>query len=301
MNWGSQGIDSFISPTHSSIYPSIDPGSVTLPNGFTICIFGASGAIGAGIAYAYAKAGAANIILASRRVEKLGEVAAKCATLRQGVNAEVVQCDIAKIEDVKAIAEKVNSQFGGRLDCVVVCSGISGPVTLDITQGDPEIFKQVTDVNYFGTYLVAHYFIPLLLASSSSQAKSFLAVGSIAALIVRGPIANAQYCVSKTAQLKLVEHIHEQQVQHGLLATSIHPGAVASEQAIDTAPEVFQPYLTDDPELCGAACVWLSKDATEKTWLGGRLLNARWDVDELVKRRTEIVEKDLLKAKLSLQ
>ncbi|KAK7012798.1 hypothetical protein R3P38DRAFT_3279234 [Favolaschia claudopus] len=282
MNWGSQGIDSFISPTHSSIYPSIYPGSVTLQTGFTVCIFGASGAIGAGIASAYAKAGAANIVLASRRVEKLGEVAAKCATLRQGVNAEVVQCDIAKIEDVKAIAEKVNSQFGGRLDSVVLCSRISGPVTLDITQGDPEILKQVTDVNYFGTYLVAHYFIPILLASSSSQAKSFLAVGSIAGLIVRGPIANTQYCVSKTAQLKLVEHIHEQ-------------------QAIDTAPEVLQPYLTDDPELCGAVCVWLSKDAAEKTWLGGRLLNARWDVDELVKRKTEIVEKDLLKAKLLLQ
>ncbi|KAK7024913.1 hypothetical protein R3P38DRAFT_3193835 [Favolaschia claudopus] len=295
MNWGSQGIDSFISSTHSTIYPFIYRGSVTLQSGFTICIFGASGAIGAGIAYAYAKAGAANIILASRRVEKLAEVAAKCATLRHGVNAEVVQCDIAKIEELKAIAEKVKSQFGGRLDSVVL-----RPRTLDITQGDPEIFKQVTDVNYFGTYLVAHYFIPILLASSS-QAKSFLAVGSIAGLIVRGPIANAQCCVSKTAQLKLVEHIHEQQVEHGLLATSIHPGAVASEQAIDTAPEVFQPYSTDDPELCGAACVSLSKDAAEKTWLGGRLLNARWDVDELMKRKTEIVEKDLLKAKLSLQ
>ena len=56
--------------------------------------------------------------------------------------------------------------------------------------------------------------------------------------------------------------------------------------------------LTDEPGLCGAFCVWLTKDTMEKRWLSGRFLSAKWDVEELVGRREEIVEKDLLKMKM---
>lgn len=48
-------------------------------------------------------------------------------------------------------------------------------------------------------------------------------------------------------------------------------------------------------ELCGGFCVWLSKNIKDLQWLNGRFLDARWDVDELVARRGDIIEKDLLK------
>jgi hypothetical protein len=51
--------------------------------------------------------------------------------------------------------------------------------------------------------------------------------------------------------------------------------------------------LTDDVGLGGAFCVWLSQE--KRMWLNGRLLSAKWDVDELVEKKSSIEEQDLLK------
>lgn len=58
--------------------------------------------------------------------------------------------------------------------------------------------------------------------------------------------------------------------------------------------------LTDGVELCGAICVWLTKDAREKLWLSGRFISATWDTEELTARRDEILGKDLLKARIAM-
>jgi hypothetical protein len=39
--------------------------------------------------------------------------------------------------------------------------------------------------------------------------------------------------------------------------------------------------------------VWLSIE--KRMWLNGRLLSAKWDVDELLGKKTSIEEQDLLK------
>lgn len=49
------------------------------------------------------------------------------------------------------------------------------------------------------------------------------------ALIIRGAIANAKYCVSKLAQMRLLEMIHEQYHSEGLASYALHPGAVDTE------------------------------------------------------------------------
>ena len=56
----------------------------------------------------------------------------------------------------------------------------------------------------------------------------------------------------------------------------------------------------DGVELCGAFCVWLTKDAREKSWLSGRWVSATWDTEELTTKRDGILEKDLLKARITL-
>ena len=46
--------------------------------------------------------------------------------------------------------------------------------------------------------------------------------------------------------------------------------------------------------------MWLTKDAhiKEKQWLSGRFVSAKWDVDELMIRRDEIVNGDMLKMRM---
>lgn len=297
-NWGTGGTSQVTKNSHSTPNATIDPSKVTLPDPFVACIVGASRGIGAGIAYAYAKAGATGLVLASRRVSGLEGTAVECKRLNPNIQVEIIPCDITSPESVESLAKKTWECFK-RLDVVAVNSGYSGPAVLKVTETDPTTFQNATNVNYVGTFLCAKYLIPHLLATPNG-AKAFIGVSTLAALIVRGPIANAQYCVSKMAQLKLLEHIHEEFVDKGLASFAIHPGAVMSEMADETAPEEFRKFLTDSPDLCGAYCVWLTKEGEKRHWLSGRLLSAKWDADELEARKDEIIEKKLLKTVLSL-
>jgi NAD(P)-dependent dehydrogenase (short-subunit alcohol dehydrogenase family) len=242
-NWGIGGLATFVPTSHSDIYPAIDPTSMTLPKPCVVCVVGASRGIGAGIAQAYAKAGATGLVLASRRVSGLEATAASCTEIDAEAKIEIVECDIASDVSVSALADKIQALFG-RLDVVVVNSGVSGPVVLKLTDTDPATFQQTSDVNYVGLFLCAKFLIPILLGTKDG-AKNFITVSSFAALIVRGPIANAQYCVSKLAQLKLMEHIHEQYRHEGLLSWSVHPGAVNSEMAAETTPDVSKSYMIE--------------------------------------------------------
>jgi hypothetical protein len=53
--------------------------------------------------------------------------------------------------------------------------------------------------------------------------------------------------------------------------------------------------LTDDADLCGGVCVWLSRDAARFAWLNGRLVSATWDPEELLAKKEDVVMGDLLK------
>lgn len=297
-DWGTGGAGQFTARTYSDVHPAIDPAQFKLPHPFVVCVIGASRGIGTGLATSYAKAGASGLVLASRRISGLEEAAAACQAISPEAEIDVAHCDIASPASVSALADRVKSRFG-RLDVLAINSGFSGPCLTTIGDVDPATFKQASEVNYFGTFLCAKFFVPLLLANPGG-ARAFVAVSSMAALIVRGPIANAQYCVSKMAQLKLMEHIHEEYAGQGLVAYSVHPGAVATEQALDTSPNMFVQYLTDSEELCGAFCVWLTAGREERKWLSGRLLSAKWDVEELERRKEEIIQRDLLRTRLAI-
>jgi NAD(P)-dependent dehydrogenase (short-subunit alcohol dehydrogenase family) len=230
-------IDHFTPTLHSKPCRSIDPTEVHLPSPFVVCIIGASRGIGEGVALSYAKAGATGIVLAARSAGQLQNVAQNIATINSEIRTSIVHCDITSSDSVESLAQCVKKEFG-RLDVLVINSGFSGSVELKVTEGDPKDWQQAFDVNAIGTYLAAHYFIPILLCSPNG-AKAFIAVGSIASCIRRGIIANSKYCISKLAQTRIIEHIAEQFGEEGLLSIAVHPGAVATEMA-DSAPAEFR-------------------------------------------------------------
>ncbi|CRG91995.1 hypothetical protein PISL3812_09049 [Talaromyces islandicus] len=289
-----RNMDCFTPTTHSAISPMLDPSANRFKQPLSVCIIGASGAIGNGVAKAYAQAGCTDLILAARDLETLKSNAQSiAAVVSPAPKTHIQPCDIINADSVRALAEYISSNLSA-LDVVVLVSGVSGSVELRITDGSPAdgAWAQVFGTNALGTYHVAHYFVPLLL---NSQTKSFMVVGSVAACITKGIIANTKYCVSKLTQARLVECVAEQFKEEGLLAVSVHPGAVKSQNAVAHAPEQFMKYLTDDPELCGAFCVWLTQDPARFQWLSGRLVCATWDPEELLAKKDDIVKGDLLK------
>ncbi|KAG9195998.1 hypothetical protein G6011_01119 [Alternaria panax] len=277
---------------HSNPTATLDPASNKLPEPLNVLVIGASRGIGAGIPRAYAQAGSASLLLAARpsSAQELATVAQQAKDLNPTASIKSLEVDITSNASVVQLAKNVKEEVG-RLDVVIVNSGYSGPVVLKVDQGNPQDFQDVFDVNIQGTYLVAHYFIPLL--KESDGAKTFIAVNSFAACIVDGHIANTAYCISKFAQARLVEFLSEQYGADGILAVAVHPGAVNTEMADKTTPDSFRPYLTDDVGLGGAFCVWLCRE--KRMWLNGRLVGATWDVDELLEKKAQIEENDLLK------
>lgn len=253
-------IDNFTRTTHSTPNRTLRA-SLSLPStlhrqqqpspSFTVAILGASRGIGAGIALSYARAGATTLVLAARNTAQLASVAAQVRDVNPHCAVCVRACDVANPTSVRALARFVgDEELGGgaetgegkekALDVLVLNAGYSGHVELEVTGGDAEDgqWAQAFAVNALGTYHAAHYFVPLLLRGGARGA--FCVVGSIAGCIRRGIIANSKYCISKMAQVRIVEHVAEQFGGKGLLAVAVHPGAVETTMAMESAPEEFK-------------------------------------------------------------
>ena len=85
-------------------------------------------------------------------------------------------------------------------------------------------------VNTVGVFFAAHYRLPLFLATKS-PVMSFLAISSMSAPTANGLAGHAHYCVSKAAQVSLIEMINEQYASHGLFCASVHPGGLRSDSS----------------------------------------------------------------------
>ncbi|KAI9685129.1 MAG: hypothetical protein M1822_004716 [Bathelium mastoideum] len=305
----------FIPSQHTTCVRNSDPCHVSLRKPFAVCVLGAGRGIGAAVARAYAIAGASSIALAARTEAELHRVEEDIKTLNPHVQLLLVQCDITLEADVERLATRIEEQFT-RLDAVISSSGYAGPMILSLTKGTPEDFHQCSDVNYFGTYLAARHLVPLLLRSEHG-AKAFVSISAMAGAIYGGIIGNPAYCISKMAQIRLIEFMDQEFASQGLLSVAVHPGAVKTKMA-EVAPKEFHectflevaPYpkllllilvdLVDEPTLCGGFCVWLTKDVQDRRWLAGRLVSATWDVDALYAKREEIQAKNLLKFRITL-
>jgi hypothetical protein len=59
-------------------------------------------------------------------------------------------------------------------------------------------------------------------------------------------------------------------------------------------PQSMHHFLVDAPELAAGFSLWLVTQGDRVDFLRGRYVNANWDVQELLARRTEIEAKGLL-------
>lgn len=324
-------LNNFTPTRHGRTIPSNLSIASSLPSNFTVLILGASEGIGEYTAYAYARtctsqSSSITIILAARGRTKLERVRDEIDRIKHAeqlgeVIVEIETCDLASATSMAALSQSVQAKTNGRLDCVIVNAAYAPPVLLKAHLDQPENVQRAYNVNAMGTFHAAHYFVPMLLSSASSSPDSaihasseqtatsrlipsqFIAIGSAAGSLRRGPIANLGYSIGKMAQTRTIEYLSEQYPAESLFSICIHPGAVMTTMAAGNTPDVFMPYLVDDVGLGGAFCVWVSKMVVkgELEWLNGRYVSANWDVDELIARRNEVEERDMLKFAMVLE
>lgn len=145
-------------------------------------------------------------------------------------------CDITSDVSVSQLADKVRREIR-RLDVLVVNAGLWGETAIRVTEGSTKQFRDVVDTDLVGAYLAAHFLIPIMLASQRG-AKALIAISGTGAWVTGGPVAHAAHCVSKLAQVRLVEHMAGNFEEDGLLVVAVHPGCVWTDTS-KMAPEMF--------------------------------------------------------------
>ena len=132
-------------------------------------------------------------MLAARRRERLEAVAAEVREL--GQEPLVVTADLARAEDCRAVIEQATARFG-RLDHLVQNGHHAGDWAR-IPDADPDDWKAIFDVNFFGAMHLIQAAAPVM-----GDGSSIVLVNSGAAL--RNPPTMGAYSASKAALASLV-------------------------------------------------------------------------------------------------
>jgi 3-oxoacyl-[acyl-carrier protein] reductase len=185
----------------------------TLP-GRVALVTGASRGAGAAIARAFSDGGA-KVGLLSRSGDDLGLP-----------DALGVKCDVANRTQVFSAVDQVVQQFGS-LDLVVANAGVGmyGPL-LELA---PQHIEAMIDINLKGTIYTAAATLSHLIAAGGGD---FVSLASVAGL--RGLPGESVYNASKFGQLGFTRSLDHELREHGVRATNVAPGGIATDFAMGT-------------------------------------------------------------------
>ncbi len=136
--------------------------------------------------------------------------------------ADRVSCyalDISDEEQVKNIIATIKEK-NGRIDALINTAGIVGKynLTADYTF---ENFKKIYSVNVFGTFLMMHYALPIMVEQNYGRIVNF---GSVSGMT--GYTFEIGYGSSKWAVIGMTKNVANEYGQYNIHANSVSPGWV---------------------------------------------------------------------------
>jgi NAD(P)-dependent dehydrogenase (short-subunit alcohol dehydrogenase family) len=238
-----------------------------------------------GIAEAFALAGAKAIIITARKVEALKDAEAVIKKANPSVEVLPVALEITDESSVEAAFKKIAESYP-TIDILVNNAGLFASDGQFLGSADISKWWADFEVNVKGTVLVTRDFLSQLKPGQPAHIV-YLTSGAGLATLPGG----SAYGITKLADIRLAAYVAAEHPH--VRVTALHPGIVHTEMA----SEFFVPYAKDTPALPGSVVNWLTSE--EAAFLRGRYITANWDVNELIARKEEIVEKDLLTVQLS--
>ncbi|HEY8606863.1 MAG TPA: SDR family oxidoreductase [Noviherbaspirillum sp.] len=187
-------------------------------------VTGASSGLGARFARILSQAGA-QVVLASRRVERLKELRAEIEA--GGGAAHVVALDVTDYASIKAAIAHAETE-AGPIDILVNNSGVSTTQRLvDVT---PEDYAYVMDTNQRGAFFVAQETAKRMIARSKGDPRKqhrIINIASVAGLRVLPQIGI--YCMSKAAVVHMTKSMAVEWGRYGINVNAICPGYITTE------------------------------------------------------------------------
>lgn len=181
-----------------------------------VIITGGSSGIGLACAAAFGQLGA-RIVITGRNSRRLEEAAHGLRD--KNTEVHTIEADAALEADNRRMAEEVIAKYG-RIDILVNNAGISMRALFEDLQLD--VFRQVMDINFYGTVYATKYCLPHILTTKGSV----IGVSSINGY--RGTPARTAYTASKYAMQGFMEALRTEVMKRGVHIMIACPGFTAS-------------------------------------------------------------------------
>ncbi len=196
-------------------------------------VTGASSGIGKAIALCLAGHGA-ELCLVARRRELLESVAKQVQAL--GSRGHACPADLTKDDDIRALGERIQKDFG-RLNILVLCGGaISHGALEKASLADLDLMYRS---NIRGHYALLQTMLPLLRKGPGQ----IVFINSSAGL--RSPATAGQFAATQHAFRSIADSLRDEVNADGIRVLSIYPGRTATPRMEKLFGKEGRPYKPD--------------------------------------------------------
>lgn len=202
-------------------------------------VTGSSSGLGAAMARCLAEAGA-DVVINYTRENSLSKAETVAEYVRgQNRKAMIIRADVSKEEDVKAMMQKIDDEFG-RLD--ILCNNAGVNSSHDIFDLELDEWQRVLDTNITGGFLCCKYAVPIMqrnhhgriIMTSSVVAQQGTLFGQI------------HYGATKGAQQSFAKTLARTVAKDGITVNCVAPGTHMTETVRDI-------LVNSDPHRLDAA------------------------------------------------
>jgi dehydrogenase/reductase SDR family protein 4 len=222
-------------------------------------ITGGSRGIGRASALALADAGA-NVVVSSRKIADLEPVAEEIKA--KGVKGMAIAAHNAKMEESKALVERVRKEFG-RIDILMNNAG-TNPYYGPLMDQDEKTWDVTMNVNLKGLFFLSQLAARVMKAQGGGCIINTASTGGLRA----GDLG--VYCVTKAAVIMLTQVMAKEWGQHNIRVNAIAPGIIKTrlsealwkEPAVNVKAVARIPLIRlGEPDECAGVVVFLASDA----------------------------------------